>query len=240
MSTPAVHHRLPRRRRHDQLRRDRPAHAGDGDPTPTAGRDRLLLLDDQRRGIAVAVAGHISPTTCSRSSNASRAAPPTAAAPAASSSPACAPTASDEATTPRAADVDRWLEMSDIAEQAGVELLEWFVIGGDVTCRAISWVSHLAGELPALRRSQAQSGLAQALQQLAARHHLGAAGDQRRPELLGHVVVVTLEAAPGMAGLGESVQLLERGVADEVAPAPAAEPPARLVDQDRHPTRLAH
>ena len=33
-----------------------------------------------------------------------------------------------------ATDVDRWLEMSDIAEQAGVELLEWFVIGGDVTC----------------------------------------------------------------------------------------------------------
>jgi hypothetical protein len=31
-------------------------------------------------------------------------------------------------------DVDRWLEMSDIAEQAGVELLEWFVINGDVTC----------------------------------------------------------------------------------------------------------
>jgi hypothetical protein len=24
--------------------------------------------------------------------------------------------------------------MSDIAEQAGVELLEWFVISGDVTC----------------------------------------------------------------------------------------------------------
>ena len=31
-------------------------------------------------------------------------------------------------------DVDRWLEMSDISEQAGVELLEWFVIGADITC----------------------------------------------------------------------------------------------------------
>lgn len=31
-------------------------------------------------------------------------------------------------------DVERWLELSDIAEQAGVELLEWFVITGEVTC----------------------------------------------------------------------------------------------------------
>jgi hypothetical protein len=33
-----------------------------------------------------------------------------------------------------AGDVDRWLEISDLAEQAGVELLEWFVIGEEVTC----------------------------------------------------------------------------------------------------------
>jgi len=32
------------------------------------------------------------------------------------------------------ADIDRWLEMSDLAEQAGVELVEWFVIGRDVSC----------------------------------------------------------------------------------------------------------
>jgi hypothetical protein len=31
-------------------------------------------------------------------------------------------------------DVDRWLEMSDLAEQAGVEVLEWFVIGREVSC----------------------------------------------------------------------------------------------------------
>jgi hypothetical protein len=31
-------------------------------------------------------------------------------------------------------DVDRWLEMSDLAEQAGIELLEWFVIDEDVSC----------------------------------------------------------------------------------------------------------
>jgi hypothetical protein len=31
-------------------------------------------------------------------------------------------------------DVDRWLEMSDIASLAGVELLEWFVIGRTISC----------------------------------------------------------------------------------------------------------
>lgn len=32
------------------------------------------------------------------------------------------------------ADVDRWLEMSELAEQVGVELVEWFVIGRRVVC----------------------------------------------------------------------------------------------------------
>jgi hypothetical protein len=31
-------------------------------------------------------------------------------------------------------DADRWLEQSAVAEQHGVELLEWFVIGTDVHC----------------------------------------------------------------------------------------------------------
>lgn len=31
-------------------------------------------------------------------------------------------------------DVDRWLEMSEIASLAGVELLEWFVIGRAISC----------------------------------------------------------------------------------------------------------
>jgi hypothetical protein len=31
-------------------------------------------------------------------------------------------------------DVDRWLELSEIAEGHGVELLEWFVIGAEVRC----------------------------------------------------------------------------------------------------------
>lgn len=31
-------------------------------------------------------------------------------------------------------DIDRWLEMSDLAEQADIELLEWFVIADRVSC----------------------------------------------------------------------------------------------------------
>lgn len=31
-------------------------------------------------------------------------------------------------------DVERWLELSEIAEAHGVELLEWFVIGAEVRC----------------------------------------------------------------------------------------------------------
>lgn len=31
-------------------------------------------------------------------------------------------------------DIDKWLDMSEIATTAGLELLEWFVIGTEVTC----------------------------------------------------------------------------------------------------------
>jgi hypothetical protein len=34
----------------------------------------------------------------------------------------------------QAGDIDRWLEMSDLAEQSGVELLEWFVVADEVSC----------------------------------------------------------------------------------------------------------
>ena len=98
---------------------------------PLRAETVTLLLDDQRRGIAVAVVGHTSARRRARGRRASRAAPPTAAASGIIVA-SVRPDHSDEATS--AADVDRWLEMSDIAEQAGVELLEWFVIGGDVTC----------------------------------------------------------------------------------------------------------
>lgn len=31
-------------------------------------------------------------------------------------------------------DVDRWLEMCDLADAAGLELIEWFVVGSTVRC----------------------------------------------------------------------------------------------------------
>ena len=100
---------------------------------PLRAETVTLLLDDQRRGIAVAVvSGTHQPddvlevVECFTRSAAhgGRVGSIIVAS--------VRPDRSDEATT--ATDVDRWLEMSDIAEQAGVELLEWFVIGSEVTC----------------------------------------------------------------------------------------------------------
>lgn len=42
--------------------------------------------------------------------------------------------AHDEAHDEAPGDVDRWLEMSEIAALAGVDLLEWFVIGRSISC----------------------------------------------------------------------------------------------------------
>lgn len=134
MCTPAAHHRLPR--------------AG-VDPIgcaesalltlamaiqqPLRAETVTLLLDDQRRGIAVAVvSGTRQPddvlevVECFTRSSAhgGRVGGIVVAT--------VRTDATDELTA--ATDVDRWLEMSDIAEQAGVELIEWFVIAGDVTC----------------------------------------------------------------------------------------------------------
>lgn len=32
------------------------------------------------------------------------------------------------------ADIDRWLEMSDLCDDAGIELVEWFVVARTITC----------------------------------------------------------------------------------------------------------
>jgi len=92
-----------------------------------------LLLDDQRRGIAVAVvSGTRQPddvlevVEClSRSAaHGGRVGGIIVAT--------VRPGVSAESVA--AADVDRWLEMSEIAEQAGVELIEWYVVGTRITC----------------------------------------------------------------------------------------------------------
>ena len=134
MCTPAVHHRLPRAGV-DTISCAETAllMLAMAIQQPLRAETVALLLDDQRRGIAVAVvSGTHQPddvlevVECFTRSAAHGGRVGSIIVASVRPDPA------DEATT--ATDVDRWLEMSDIAEQAGVELLEWFVIGGDVTC----------------------------------------------------------------------------------------------------------
>ena len=134
MCTPAVHHRLPRAGI-DTISCAETAllTLAMAIEQPLRAETVALLLDDQRRGIAVAVgSGTHQPddvlevVECFTRSAAhgGRVGSIVVAS--------VRPAVTDDATT--ATDVDRWLEMSDIAEQAGVELLEWFVIDADVTC----------------------------------------------------------------------------------------------------------
>jgi hypothetical protein len=134
MCTPAVHHRLPRAGI-DTISCAETAllTLAMAIQQPLRAETVTLLLDDERRGIAVAVvSGTHQPddvlevVECFTRSAAhgGRVGSIVVAS--------VRPAVTDDATT--ATDVDRWLEMSDIAEQAGVELLEWFVIGADVTC----------------------------------------------------------------------------------------------------------
>ncbi len=69
------------------------------------------------------------PTTPSRSPSAS---PPPARTPGVSAPSWWRPSA--PAGGPLEGDGDRWLEMSDLTSAAGVELVEWFVIGDDIHC----------------------------------------------------------------------------------------------------------
>ena len=51
------------------------------------------------------------------------------------------------------AEIDRWLELSDIVDEAGPELLEWYVITDTVTCPR-----DLLGEPPRWWRADARWG----------------------------------------------------------------------------------
>jgi hypothetical protein len=134
MCTPAAHHRLPRAGI-DTIDCAETAllTLAMAIQQPLRAETVALLLDDQRRGIIVAVVSGthrpddvLEVVECfTRSATHGGRVGGIILA-----SVRTGPT--DEGTA--AADVDRWLEMSDIAEQAGVELLEWFVIGGDVRC----------------------------------------------------------------------------------------------------------
>jgi hypothetical protein len=134
MCKPAAHHRLPRAGVDTICNADTALLTlAMAIQQPLRAETIALLLDDQRRGIAVAVvSGTHQPddvlevVECFTRSAAhgGRVGSVIVAS--------VRPDPSDGDT--RATDIDRWLEMSDIAEQAGVELLEWFVIGSGVTC----------------------------------------------------------------------------------------------------------
>jgi hypothetical protein len=134
MCTPAVHHRLPRAGV-DTIDCAETAllTVAMAIQQPLRAETVSLLLDDQRRGIAVAVVSgtdqpddvlEVVECFTRSATHGGRVASVIVAS--------VRPGVADDATA--AGDVDRWLEMSEIAEQAGVELIEWFVITGDVTC----------------------------------------------------------------------------------------------------------
>jgi hypothetical protein len=93
----------------------------------------VILLDDQRRGVAVAVV-----TDTRRPDDVIEVVECLGRPTAHGGRVAAMIVASVRPGPPddelASGDVDRWLEISDLADQAGVELLEWFVIGDDVTC----------------------------------------------------------------------------------------------------------
>jgi hypothetical protein len=139
MCTPAVYHRLPRAGV-DTISCAETAllMLAMAIQQPLRAETIAVLLDDQRRGIAVAVvSGTHQPddvlevVECFTRSATHGGRVGSIIVASVRPDPGD-PDLGDEVTT--ATDVDRWLEMSDIAEQAGVELLEWFVISGEVTC----------------------------------------------------------------------------------------------------------
>lgn len=50
-------------------------------------------------------------------------------------------------------DIDRWFEMCDLADQVGIELVEWFVVGRSVSCPR-----DLVGAPPRWRGGDARPG----------------------------------------------------------------------------------
>ena len=88
---------------------------------------------------------------------------------------------------------------------------------------------------------ETQAGGAEAAHELAALDLDRSGGDQLGAILLRDVVVVTLEPSSWDAGaIGELVEFVVRRVTHQMTPFLAAPPPARFVDQDRHPVTLPH
>lgn len=91
-------------------------------PAPLVDEVLVVMLDDQRRGLSVLqVAGTTTPDAVLVVADAvSRMGPPECAAVVLVSSRPSYPV--------EAGDVDRWIEASDILDDAGIELVEWYVV----------------------------------------------------------------------------------------------------------------
>jgi len=86
-----------------------------------------------------------------------------------------------------------------------------------------------------LRRRHSQADRLQPSYQLSTLDHGRPCGDQVIAKLGRDVVVIAVEpAAWYTVRLGELMQLVERGIADQMTPPPVSMVPARLVDQDGH------
>ncbi len=95
---------------------------------------------------------------------------------------------------------------------------------------------ELGGPSPgAVTRTDAETGVAKAAQQLARADTERAGGERTGPLLDPDVVVIALEGhTPHTDLVGERVELLEIAVAAQVRPPVAAPGPDRVVDQDGH------
>src|SRR5690606_18564837 len=92
---------------------------------------------------------------------------------------------------------------------------------------------------PTLALTDAQAARRESRDQFSVAHGHGACGDEGVPTLLGHVVVVAIEAALRQTlGARERVQLVERLVAHEVSPQPIVRWPHRLVYEHGHARSL--
>lgn len=85
------------------------------------------------------------------------------------------------------------------------------------------------------RRPEAQAGIAEPFQQLAARHLDRSGLDGSRTQFRRHVVVIAVERPSGKTEFrSEPVQFVEIDIAHQMTPAPSAPRPETLVDQQRH------
>jgi hypothetical protein len=92
----------------------------------------------------------------------------------------------------------------------------------------------------AFGRTQPKSGASEPAQQFAALHFHSSSCNHVLAVLLWDIEVIALKRSTrNVEGVGERQEFVVRHIAHHVAPLAALEPPARLVDQDRHGAECA-